>query len=442
MGGAEPRSATTTGTAAVTGLVTSVRRWLADDDETSAMTTVPWLHGWREAWRDRQQLVDGLLAAAVALFCVPQLIYWSGQSAGGFILRLTLTVLMVVPLVWRRRFPLATFGFASGVAVVQWLLGVTLAADVTLLVLLFTVASRYRLRVAVTAAAVLEVGVVLAMFRWRLDTYLDLPWVLALLLLSGPVAVALLFGVSVRARRRTTSALVDRARQLARDRDQQAALAVAAERARIARELHDVVAHSLSVMVTLADAATLKAVREPERAAVAMSQVSATGHQALQEMRGLLGVLRSEDDPEGRHPLPGVGQLDDLVQRVRNAGLAVDLTVTGPLDSVSPGVGLTVFRVVQECLTNTLKHAVSPSRVVVDVVAQPDQVLIHLQDDGRAARGRAEDGFGLAGMRERVTAYGGTLQAGTSLEGGWSVDVRLPLGPSSRADGLRPGAVR
>ena len=401
------------------------RRWVSDDDPPSALDAARRRRA-AEVLRRHPRLVDGMLALAVAAFCTPQLVYWSRLSTSGFAARLVLSALLVAPLVWRRRFPLSTFAVAAAVALVQWSLGVTLAGDIALLIYLYTVASRYRLRVGVLAAAVVELGVVLAALRWDLAASLDLPWLPAVVLLSSPVAAALLLGTSVRARRESMTALADRARQLERERDQRAALAVAAERRRIARELHDVVAHSISVMVTLSDAASLKAPREPQRAAEAMRQVSATGHQALDEMRRLLGVLRSEDDPEGRHPQPGIGSIDALADQVRAAGLAVEVDVTGPLAALPAGEGLAVFRIVQESLTNTLKHARGASHAHVGIEVRADVIEVDVRDDGAGQHQAGAPGLGLVGMRERAAVYGGTVEAGPDQAGGWRVQARLP----------------
>jgi signal transduction histidine kinase len=362
-------------------------------------------------------VVDAALAAVLGAGTVPQLVHSARQPAGGFTVRLVLSVLLVAPVVWRRRRPLPAFAFAATVALLQWSVGVPLAADVALLVYLYTVASRYPVRVGVLAAAVVEAGVVLASVRWDLAESLDLPWIPALLLLSGPVAAALLLGVSVRTRRQTLAALAGRA-------EQQAAAAVAAERTRIARELHDIVAHGLSVMVTLSDAAALKQAREPDRAASAMRQVSATGHQALEDMRRLLGVLRTEDDPAGRHPQPGLTQLDALVAQVRETGLAV--SVTGTPGSVPLGPELTVYRIVQEAITNTLKHARAPTRIAIDLSYRAGVVVVEVRDDG-ARVSAAAPGLGLTGMRERVAGYDGSLDAGPDPGGGWRVRACLPL---------------
>jgi signal transduction histidine kinase len=244
---------------------------------------------------------------------------------------------------------------------------------------------------------------------------------------------SLLLGVSVRHWRNSLGALTERAEQLERERDQQAKIAAAAERTRIAREMHDVVAHSLSVMVTLSEGAALKQAAEPQRANMAMRQVSATGHQALDEMRRLLGVLRTEDDPQStedapqrRQPQPGMAQLDGLFDQVRATGLTAGLTVTGTPAAVPPGAELTVYRIVQEALTNTLKHAAGPTRVSVTIAYLTDSVTVDVHDDGVLPEpGKA--GHGLTGMRERAAVYGGAVSAGPDPAGGWRIHARLPM---------------
>lgn len=392
--------------------------------------------------RERPRLVDGVVALLVGLCALPQLLFWARQPQGGFVARLVLTLLLVVPLVLRRRFPLATFAFAAVVALVQWGLGITLAADIALLVYLATVSAAYRMRVSLLAALVVEAGVVLAALRWDFAQALGLPFLPALLLLSAPVLAAWLVGAEVRSRRQTLDALRDRAVQLEQAQQQRAAMAVAAERARIAREMHDVVAHSVAVMVTLSDGAAAKAARDPERAAAAMRQVSATGHQALEEMRGLLGVLRSDDGGPGRRPQPGLAEIEDVVSQLRATGLAVSSTVSGDAAAVPDGVALTVHRVVQEATTNTLKHAAGPTRIDIRVEVAADEVRLEVHDDGgpSAARtGAGGAGLGLLGMHERVAVHGGTLDAGPDPAGGWTVRAALPLPPAApavRTDGL------
>jgi signal transduction histidine kinase len=182
--------------------------------------------------------------------------------------------------------------------------------------------------------------------------------------------------------------------------------------------------------VTLSEGAALKQAAEPERANLAMRQVSATGHQALDEMRRLLDVLRTEDAPESRQPQPGMAQVEGLFGQVRATGLAAELTVTGTPAAMPPGAGLTVYRIVQEALTNTLKHAAGPTRISVAIAYRPDSVTVDAHDDGARRHVRREAmaaGHGLTGMRERAAVYGGAVSAGPDPAGGWHLHAHLPL---------------
>jgi signal transduction histidine kinase len=229
-----------------------------------------------------------------------------------------------------------------------------------------------------------------------------------------------LIGNNIGNRRRYLVALIDRAQQLARERDQQAVIAAAAERSRIAREMHDIVSHSLTVMITLADGSASIAATSPERSGDTMRMVAETGRSALGDMRRLLGVLRaSEGDGADHAPQPGLSELGELVERFRAADLPVRITVSGtrPTDS---GQQLTVFRVVQEALTNALRYAALASVVEVTIAFTTESISITVEDDaalhGAPAQG---SGRGLLGLRERVGLYGGALEAGPRPGGGW-----------------------
>jgi signal transduction histidine kinase len=266
--------------------------------------------------------------------------------------------------------------------------------------------------------------------------------------LTGLAFTALLAGVVVRALRSQLDWLAERAERLERERDQQASLAAVTERARIAREMHDVVSHNIQVMVTLADAASLAQASDPARAAEAIHEVSSTGRQALTDMRRMLGVLREESGPAGRGaddgakrsaptpfaPQPGLGELSALVERVRATGLDVSVRRVGAPFEVSDAAGLTVYRVVQEALTNALKHADEPTSVEVRLSFADPDVAVRNTDNGRArvtvpssspAAAPSEGGHGLVGMAERATAFGGTLRAGPGPAGGWEVEAML-----------------
>ena len=224
--------------------------------------------------------------------------------------------------------------------------------------------------------------------------------------------------------------LAERAERLEIERDHQASLGAAAERARIAREMHDIVAHSLSVVVTLADAASVVSATDPTRATEAMRQVSAVGRQALTDMRSLIGVLRTETANAELAPAPSLDRLDDLVNRVRATGLDVTVELSGKPFALGEGVELTLYRIVQEALTNTLKHAGATSAAVVLRYENP-LVELEVTDDGtvwpRDSSGETNGhgGHGIEGMRERASLHHGTLNAGPCDDGGWVVSATV-----------------
>ena len=331
---------------------------------------------------------------------------------------------LVLPLVWRRRNPVVVFAVLAVVALVQWAVGWRVSADLALLVALYTVAASQPRRVAVAAGGVLEVGALLAGIRFAPAR----DALASVIFLSGLVVAAFFIGTTVQARRAYLGALVDRAARAERDRDQQARLAATTERTRLARELHDIVAHSLTVVVTLAEAASAAATTDPPAAREAMAQVATTGRSALGEMRRLLGVLRTEDDDAGGWaPAPGLDGLDGLVTRARAAGLPVRLTVAGRPRPLTAAMDATAHRIVQEALTNVLKHAVEPSAVDVLVRWDAADLVLQVADDGRFAAGAREAGHGLTGMRERVAIFGGVLTAGPGPSGGWVVRATMPV---------------
>jgi signal transduction histidine kinase len=224
----------------------------------------------------------------------------------------------------------------------------------------------------------------------------------------------------------------NRRRRLARDREVATREAVVAERGRIARELHDVVAHHMSVMVVQAEAARAVGGRDPGAANEALRQIEASGRTGLAEMRRLLEILKSQEDGDGREPQPGLAQLGGLIEGMGSTGMLVESEVSGPPRPLPPGVDLSAYRIVQEALTNTLKHAGGP-RAHVLVRYEPDAVEVEVVDDGPgpppAQANGASAGHGLIGMRERVQLFGGELDAGPRPGGGFRVWARLPAEP-------------
>lgn len=230
-----------------------------------------------------------------------------------------------------------------------------------------------------------------------------------------------------RARVRQLALTRDRAEQALREREQRTALAVAAERARIAREMHDVVAHSLSVIIAQADGGRFVAAQKPEQAAEVLATIGETGRAALADMRSLLGVLRQEDETSFG-PQPGPEMLGDLTGRVVKAGLPVDLQIDGSLEGLPHALGVSVFRLVQESLTNVLKHAGPGTTAAVRITRSPRQLVLEVLDDGQGTDAAADgQGHGLTGMRERVSVFGGTLQAGPLPSRGYRVRAVVPL---------------
>ncbi|MFE7490109.1 sensor histidine kinase [Kitasatospora sp. NPDC057541] len=391
--------------------------------ETGAVRTGPpgalaWLPG-----RVPPLVADAALAAALFLVTLGP-----GRVANGT--GFALQTALVLPLVWRRRAPRAAFGVIAATALAQWLLGVQLPADAALLVALGTVTARAPYRSAWAAGLVAVAGAVLAAARWAPEGR----FLASATAMTAAVAASALLGANARIRR---AARAQRLARLERDRDERERRAVEEERARIARELHDSVTHGLSVVVALADA--LGHARPADACAVT-ARIAQTGRQALTDMRRALGLLQDAGPDAGRdagpgddrRSPPGIGQLGALCERMEAAGLVTRLRVDGEAAGVPAAAQLTVHRLVQESLTNALRHAPQGSRAEVRVSCAPGAVTVEVSDDGRAAGtgrpGSAGSGRGLTGMRERAAAFGGVLEAGPRPGGGWRVFVRLDPG--------------
>jgi signal transduction histidine kinase len=304
------------------------------------------------------------------------------------------------------------------------------AADVAVLVLLYTVAAYRPRRLSIPALITCLAGSAVALIVWApapTGYRLIIQVLLFGGLFGGMALLAWVLGDSMRYRRGYSAALEDRAARLEAERDAQAKIAAAAERARIARELHDVIAHHVSVMVVQADGAGY-ALRSDaqETAETALQAISSTGRQALAEMRRLLGVLRTAGDQAGLTPVPGLGELRELLDQARSAGLAVTYTLSGTPRELPEGAELAAYRVVQESLTNTRKHAGLAASAAVVLRYEPDGLTVEVTDDGLAIATGDTGGHGLAGMRERIQMYGGTVQAGPLPGGGYRVLARLP----------------
>ncbi len=350
--------------------------------------------------------------------------------------KLALQIALLLPLFWRRRVPFTAFAVIAAVFVVQWSLGAFLRADVSLLIALYSVALHGRLRLLPWACAVM-VGVLIPV-AIRVAVMISVWEVLFFLLSVATAAVAL--GFAMRVRRAQLTALRERAASLEIERDQRSKLAAATERTRVAREMHDIIGHNLSVIITLADGGAYAAETSPERGAEALRLVGDAGRQALGELRRLLGVVREQSDTPELNPQPGIADLEALCARIRAAGPDVLYHSGGDLDSLDRGMQLMAYRIVQEALTNSLKYAGPRTRVLVTVSLVGARLLVRVTDSGPPEGAKRpgpppEPGHGLAGMRERAALYGGTVVAGAAPDGGWAVQAVLDVTSNPGAPG-------
>ena len=393
-------------------------------------------------------LVDGVLAAVLAFLGVAStlaMVFRPGSSAGlsrpaGLPLAaigIPLAIALAVPVIFRRKHPVGAFAAAVVIGGIQVLLNVRpTATDLVIVILLYTLAAYTPRRTSITGLAICLLGSAVAVARWMPGQLSVVNAILVgSILFAGPSLIAWVFGDSMRYRRAYYTSLEDRAARLEAERDAQAQIAAAAERARIARELHDVVAHNVSVMVVQADGASYALDTDPGRAKEALAAISATGRQALAEMRRLLGVLRREEGgPSELAPQPGIGELGELLDQARSAGLPVSFTVEGEPRPVPSGAALAAYRIVQESLTNTRKHAGPVASASVLLRYSPDALVLAISDDGRGDPGGSAvpgaPGHGLTGIRERVAVYGGSVTAGPRPGGGFAVVATLPLTPA------------
>jgi signal transduction histidine kinase len=429
-------------------------------------------------WADAHRFAVDAAATAVALLVlVPAsaftlgLDFSTGTGAGW------LSFALVVPLAWRRVAPVWSAATVYTVGLLQVLGGshVPTVADVAVLAALYSVTvhgPRWAYRVAVLGALAGSGLLALRLAGWSPYRAADAT---AVAIFLGVLTLGVWsFGLARRARRETIEALVDRAERAEVERDQQHRIATAAERARIAREMHDIVAHSLTVMVAQADGGRYAADADPAAATRALGTIAETGRAALSDMRRLLGVLRTEPvggpgapgtrlgpiaspvPPAPGHaaaaaraepstatgatqtlaPQPAAGDVATLVEQVRSSGLRVSFVQVGEPRHLPPGTGLTVYRIAQEALTNVLKHAGPDPGVTVLLAWRRDAIALDVDDDGRGASADGDGlGQGLLGMRERAAMFGGTVAAGPRPGGGFRVRARIPTSIASTPTG-------
>jgi signal transduction histidine kinase len=366
-------------------------------------------------WWDRIRRVnplvwDSLLAAFVASIVAATVASQDGVHGP---LAWVLVVASSAPLAVRRRAPLPVLAVVAGVVVVFALVGNGTAAEIALALAVYTVAAheewprvaKYGLPVAIAAGLASQIAA---------QTHRN--WVEVLTGVIGSIGLPVLIGRIV----------FNRRRRLVLDRELAAREAVTSERTRIARELHDVVAHSMSVMIVQAGAARTVVDRDPSAAREAIAHVEETGRAGLAEMRRLIGVLTDADEAASTAPMPGLAELDPLLDTVRAAGLPVEVVRTGTPRELPAGADLAAYRVIQESLTNALKHA-GPANARVSMDFAADRLTIEVADDGRGPASEPGIGHGLIGMRERVGVFGGTLTTGERPGGGFVVRAEIPV---------------
>ncbi|MFF1296980.1 sensor histidine kinase [Streptomyces sp. NPDC058296] len=400
------------------------------------MSIIARLSSWR--WADRAH--PRVRRWGVPLFCVALGLPSILASAGGSRMaeELVLSVAVAVPLLWRERRPMLVFALVTAIAVLMastgFLHDASASADVARIVALFNVGRFGTPRQLLIALAISLMQLVAwAATLWS-DGQLEYARRPEMLLLLGVVTVTAIAGLGLASR--LVNVVIA---ALQKDKNQQARLAVAQERARVSREMHDILGHTLAVMVGLADGAAGLTETKPQRGAETLRIIADSGRGALAELRRLLAVIGDDNDRPHDAPLtpqPGLADLDPLVERVRAAGPSLTLSTDGDLTSLAPGLQLAVYRIVQEALTNTLKYAATDTSISVRVAVLSETVHIDVEDTGPLrtprSRGRSADsGRGLVGIRERAAIYQGQVTAGFNREGGWSVHARLLTTPPS-----------
>lgn len=392
-------------------------------------------------WLRANPLVgDSLLAVFVLLLHIP--IWWDlAPEMHPRLLYLLAGLLLVLPIAVRRRRPV----YAAYLVLIGSLLIAVLDADFVVgtlatSIMIYTLVADVGRRSAALYTTLVGVVYILRLFpEAAAQPRGALP--AQLLLIALVLGCCWFLGEFLGARRAYQAAIEQRVRSLELERDQRARIAVAEERNRIAREIHDVLAHSIGVMISQADGASYALRGQPELTEKALRSIGDTGRESLNELRNLLRVLRNPDEAEtGWSPRPDAGGLHDLADSVRRLGLRVRLRLDGSFDDLPAGVGLSVYRIAQESLTNTLKHGGPASEATVTGHNDGEHIDIEVTDNGVAGESpvrtgsESADGNGLLGMRERASLYGGTLHAGPLPAGGWRVHARLPLVTSTHSD--------
>jgi len=379
-------------------------------------------------------MADGLIAVGLALIAVFQLRAADGvfqelfrREPDGWAYLLALT--QTLPLTFRRIRPIPVLFIVAGSFMLDRGLDYPSSIAVAGIVFAFhSIGSQLPRRQSFVIG--LSAAGVLAAFTLSGVAYNESVEIGTVLLVLVGSVLPLFLGREVHERRRYLTELEERTQLLERDREERARRAVRAERARIARELHDVVAHEMTVMTVQAAAAGRVLDHDPEKAAEALQAIEEAGHDALAEMRRLLGLLRTEEQPANRSPQPGLQRLDGLVEQMVEAGLSIEVIVNGTPRPLPAGIDLSAYRIIQESLTNTLKHGGPDVCAQVHLKFDDQELGIEITDDGRgAAEALVADGggHGLLGMQERVALLDGDFSSGPRGGGGYRVAARIPV---------------
>ncbi|MDX3745814.1 sensor histidine kinase [Streptomyces sp. AK08-02] len=397
-------------------------------------------------WHHADQAHPGFRRWAVPVFCtlLGGSEVFDADVGPSLPVKAALTLALTVPLLWRERRPVLVWAVITVVSVVVTSLGMLTGASGAWIVALYNTGRYATLRQAALATAVTLTQITVAgPLFWNADQIAQAtrPWVVLTMSLVVVTAFACL-GLSGRLVNTVIAALET-------DRDQQARLSAARERARVSREMHDILGHTLAVIVGLADGGASLSRTKPERGAETLRIIGDSGRDALGELRRLLAVIGDEQDPRNEAPLapqPGLADLEALLERVRAAGPTAALHTEGELTGLSQGVQLAVYRIVQEALTNTLKHSVPETDVTVtvslaaSVTDRSGALRVTVEDSGpsrprKAGPAKAGSGRGLVGMRQRAALYDGSVNAGPNRNGGWSVRAVLFPDPPSGTTG-------
>jgi signal transduction histidine kinase len=388
----------------------------------------------RSDWlRDHPTLADGLTAVFLIAVSVPAMFIDDGTQTPGAsppnAVSAVIVAVALLTLTLRRRAPVAVLmlGVAMSVALSAMNAPGSIGEALVYLITTYSVAAHRGLAVSLPSAGVALVGFTLMEVLTHTAGWS---------MVSNTIVFVGVWwlGRSLRLRRAYLAELESRARRLERARDTDSRAARTEERSRIARELHDVVAHHVSVMTVQASAAKRILERDPEAVAEALATIEQMGRTALGEMRRIVGVLRTEAEPVTGElsPQPGIRDVNQLVEQLRETGLGVQLWIEGEPSQLSPGVDLAAFRLIQEALTNTLKHAGPQARAWVRIHYASRRLTVEVEDDGRGlvvglGENGDSNGHGLVGMSERVALYGGDLRIGPRIGGGFEVRARFPL---------------